>query len=278
MAIEAYADSPFSYRGILELQLSHADSLPSWLNDNSGKFRFAEEDNDRINIGTTGIDWQYQLTHTAQFKGSVIYNADPDHELSFTELYWRYRPIPNSQWRADYRVGSFYAPLSLENRGPLWTSSYNISPSVINSWIGEELRTLGVQGRWTLQGKHRGSPNDFTITSALFAANDTTGALLAWRGWVKSDRQTGIGQSLPLQSLPTFNEGNVFDQQHQETYPFREIDHRLGFYVGTEWKHRKKLRLSLLYYDNQADSTVSRSDGARPASVCPRLFFVGDYQ
>ena len=41
------------------------------------------------------------------------------------------------------KTGAFFPTISLENDDLGWTSPYTLTPSAINSWIGEELRTIG---------------------------------------------------------------------------------------------------------------------------------------
>lgn len=247
--------SNLSFKGLFEAQLPITDSLQH-APDGTGKFRFDEADNGRVLPGSNGLEIHYQVSTTSQIKGVVLYNQDPDHDLALTELFWHKRPLPQGSVRSDYKVGAFYPPISLEHVGRLWTSPYTITPSVLNSWVGEELRTVGVQGKWTWMGRHRSSPHDFSVTTALFGGNDSTGALIAWRGWIRTDRQTGLGGSVSIGDLPTFRPGMPFQLQDPDSEPFIEVDDRLGFYVGADWSYQKRLKLSLLYYDNQTDPGV----------------------
>lgn len=246
------APSSLSFKGLFEAQLAVTDSLQQ-PPDGTGKFRFDEADNGRLLPGSNGLELHYQASHTSQIKGVVLYNQDPDHDLALTELFWHKRLLPRAGIRSDYKLGAFYPPLSLEHVAPLWTSPYTITPSVLNSWVGEELRTVGAQGRWTWLGRHRGSSHDFSLTAALYGGNDSTGALIAWRGWARTDRQTGLGGSVSIGDLPTFQPGQVFAVQDPDLEPFIEVDDRLGFYLGADWSYQQRIKLSLLYYDNQAD-------------------------
>ena len=44
------------------------------------------------------------------------------------------------------KAGAFFPTISLENDDIGWTSPYTLSASAINTWIGEELRTIGTEG------------------------------------------------------------------------------------------------------------------------------------
>ncbi|MCV6604260.1 MAG: hypothetical protein OIF34_03075 [Porticoccaceae bacterium] len=254
----AAADQPkrLEISGLAELQLSHSNGLDSWINRGQGKQLHGGDNNNRLQTGLSGVALDYRLAHNSHLKASVLYNHQPGNRLDITELYWHYRPLSQSAWRPTYRVGFFYPELSLENRGRLWSSPYTITSSTINTWIGEELRTAGIEAQWTNQGRYRQSPHDFAISAALFGFNDNTGALLAWRGWSNTERQTGIGGRLPLAHRPTFAPGRVLQEQAPEVEPFIERDNRIGYYTGLHWNYLRKTRASLHYYNNNADPSV----------------------
>lgn len=130
-----------------------------------------------------------------------------------------------------------------------WTSPYSITPSAINSWVGEELKTLAAE----LTLDHIGEEHTFNVTGAVFSHNDTAGTLLAWRGWALHDRKSTLADKLALPDLPTLTPGGGFAQQAPYTQPFNEKDGRLGYYVGAAWSDRNSRNLRVLYYDNRAD-------------------------
>ena len=89
-------------------------------------------------------------------------------------------------------MGAFFPPISLENDGIGWTSRWTLTPSAINSWVGEELRTIGAE----LRVEHRGDAGTFSAQAALFGRNDPAGELLAARGWSMGDLTSGLGAVL----------------------------------------------------------------------------------
>jgi hypothetical protein len=99
------------------------------------------------------------------------------------------------------------------------TSATPSRPSAINSWIGEEVRPASVEASATLKaGDH-----EVTAVAALFAANDTAGTLLTFRGWALHDRETLAFNRQPLPPLP-----EAFEYyQPQYTHPL--LDVREGF-------------------------------------------------
>jgi hypothetical protein len=120
-----------------------------------------------------------------------------------------------------------------------------LTPSAINSWVGEELRAIGAEGKL----EWRGDRERLALFTALFSRNDAAGVALSDAGWQMTDRPTGLWDHLRLPDIlanarhppPVFRE------------PFTEIDHRLGGYIGLDWRRDDIGNLSLLYYDNQSN-------------------------
>jgi len=173
--------------------------------------------------------------------------------IDLTEAFLTWRPVPRSPLRHELRAGAFYPPLSLENTGPAWTSPYTGSFSAINTWIGEELRTIGAE--WSVRRAlgPRASQREIRLIAAAYYGNDPAGALLAWRGFALHPRQSRLGDALALPAVPQIQPGMMFDKQAPATEPFVETDHRPGFYAGAEWQLGRRIRLAALHYDNRAD-------------------------
>jgi len=68
----------------------------------------------------------------------------------------QYRPYPRAGYRLRVKAGAFHAPVSLENRAPGWDSPYTLSYSALNSWLGEELRTIGLEAQLDWLGTRTG--------------------------------------------------------------------------------------------------------------------------
>src|SRR6185295_7315933 len=92
------------------------------------------------------------------------------------------------------RLGLMWPPVSLEHEGADWHVADTITPSAINSWIGEEVRPVALEGTVSISaGDHK-----LRTTAAIFAANDTSGTLLTFRGWALHDRTTLAFNRWPL--------------------------------------------------------------------------------
>ena len=224
----------------------------SWLNGSGGKLRFDETD-DSIGIGRLAVDYTGRLAPTLFAHVVADYVDDGAQGIDFTEAFIEWRPVPRSRNRYQLKVGAFYPELSLENRDMGWASSYSISSSAINTWIAEEVKTIGAE--WSLERSIGSpiSPQHFKLLAATYVGNDPTGTLLAWKGWSIHDRQTRLNDVLPLPPLPEVGPGGIFEHQAVQAEPFIETDDKLGYYVGAQWRFGHRALLSAMHYDNHAD-------------------------
>src|SRR5436305_15201480 len=125
-----------------------------------------------------GIDWRPSMTLGAHVHLIARNDADRGHRARFgaTEA-----SLEQNFHRGDDRLhimeGAFFLPTTRENVDALWESPYTITPSALNSWLGEELRPIGVDAAYTLR-------HSLTGGITVFTGNDTFGALPAERGWM----------------------------------------------------------------------------------------------
>lgn len=133
--------------------------------------------------------------------------------------------------RLRLRAGAMFLPTSRENVDALWETAYTINPSALNSWLGEELRPIGIDAAYT----HRG----FTAGATLFRGNDTFGALPPVRGWSLRDHWATLGEWIPV------------DPEYV-TSVSAESDGRLGWSARGAW-NGQNLFVQLTHIDNRAD-------------------------
>jgi hypothetical protein len=131
-----------------------------------------------------------------------------------------------------FKEGAFFLPASRENIDDLWESPYSITPSALNSWMGEELRPIGVDASYTTHG--------FLAGATLFRGNDTFGALPAARGWDIRDDWTTLGEHLPV-------DDTYFSSVSAET------DGRLGWSARGRWNNEHST-IQLTRIDNRSDA------------------------
>ena len=231
---------------------------PSWLNGSGGKLRF-DGSNDALSVGRIVAEYHGRIGPTLQAHVVGDYVDDATSGIDLTEAFLEWKPIPKSANRHRVRLGAFFPDVSLENRDHAWTSPYSISSSAINTWIGEEFRTIGAEWSFTHRLNQQTSSH-LKFLAATYIGNDPAGTLLAWKGWSLHDRQTRLNDVLPLAPLPQVGPDGLFSHQAIQVEPFIETDDRLGYYYGAEWRVNQRVLLSALHYDNHADP-LSLRDG-----------------
>ena len=238
-----------------DLRLIAANGEQSWIDGGFGKTRFGPS-SDRFQLQPRAIEgdvvWRPHLSWSVDATIAATVQDGADNP-GLSEAYLSFRRAPHGNFRAHARAGLFWPPVSLEHSGPEWAVTDTITPSAINSWIGEEVKVGGVEtgGDWRFGG-HRVS-----LTAALFGFNDTAGTLLAFRGWAFNDEKAtafGLQQLPPLDAFMSY-------AQAPRTRPVIELDNRPGYYVRLGWAPPVPVKLSLFYYDNRGD----------PEAVTPAL-------
>jgi hypothetical protein len=166
------------------------------------------------------------------------------------------------------KLGAFFPPISQENDAVGWTSPWTLSPSAIDSWVGEELRTIGVEARL----EHRGKHGSLEGGVALLKWNDPAGELIATRGWAMGDVTSPLGARVRQPDAYA----SVFAPVPVEYKPFVENDDRIGWHADLEWRSNGGIRLRALRYDNRADpETYSHQAGRDVFSWLTRFGSVG---
>lgn len=243
------AGDRFEVRAELDLRLVHSDATPSFLVGGQGRQRF-DEDHDALRLGRAFAVARYRFTDTlSAHLVADTYGDHDDNPVDLSEAYVDYRPYPEGPWRWRVRGGLFYAPISLENRGPGWANVYTVSNSAISTWIGEEIRSVGLEGEARWRGQALGGADEVALVLGAYGWNDPAGVLVAERGFALHDRQTAAFGSLA-------EPGSMDGRGRGPLELFREIDDRAGYYAGVAWRHRQVLELRALHYDNCGDPTA----------------------
>ena len=235
----------FSLHGYVDGRLVAAPGETGWARGGLGKSRFGDG-GVQARFGGAALVGTAQLT-PALLAVATLQAQDTDRRtLDVLEAYLRYRPVSTSRWRGSLQAGAFFPPVSLENDAIGWTSPWTLTPSAINSWVGEELRVFGAE----VQLERRGETSTWQLRSALFQRNDPAGNLLAIRGWSLSDLTYGVGSRLREPDAMVREEG---DEPPQRYDPFRRIGSHWGGYAELTWRAPGRRRISLMHYDNRAD-------------------------
>ena len=237
---------PFSLQslsGYVDLRASAADGETTWVDGGFGKVRAPS--GARLSLGEADLAWRPTLAW--DWSAVVEGEFQPDHERApqLGEAYIRYKPFPIDEVHYSARFGLFYPPISEEHSGPFWTPTETITPSAINSWVGEEIKVAGLEA----SARRDFGDQSLGLTAAVFGDNDTSGTLLSLRGWTLDDVRTGAGSQFTLPPLSDFLEY----VQSPTTNPINELDSRPGFYGRADWRINERLALNVFYYDNPGD-------------------------
>lgn len=244
-----FTPDTFEFDG--DVRLVAADGEKSWVDGGYGKLRSGSDGDFRVQpqVGNVSLVWKPQLSWSvgAVVVGSIQGGERTDAGLS--QAYLTYRPMRSSGGVAlSARAGLMWPPVSLEHEGADWHVKDSITPSAINSWIGEEVRPIAAEASIeTSLGPHK-----LRATAAIFAANDTAGTLLTFRGWALHDRTTLAFRSQPLPPL-----GPFAGLQAPYTHPLSDLHRgfadRPGYYAKIAWAPPIPVRVELFHYDNRAD-------------------------
>ena len=249
-AADADLFSDDQLRGFMDFRAGFSDGERSWLDEGFGKTRFCGNDGDWAGRDHgTSRDFVEPTSH-GSLKGHLHLQAEPhqDHALDVVEAYLTYRPMRANGWRFGARGGLMFPPVSLEHEGPAWCTTSTVTPSAINTWIGEEVSVIGLEG----SAHHAAFGQEFEATIGLFGYNDTSGTLLSYRGWAMHDILTTAFGDFPLPARsPAWNALKA--SQAHTTEPTRELDDRLGYYARLEWKPTGPVTFDVLHYDNAGD-------------------------
>jgi hypothetical protein len=239
----ARAQDRLTMIGELDLRWVSAEGVPSYLNGGVGVLRFDPE-HEGLRLGHAMLDSRLRISDV--LSAHLVAFAYDDHDRNFADLseaFIEARPFPTGAIRWDAKAGAFFMPVSLENRGPGWTDVYTITPSALNTWMGEEFRTIGteVEARWL--GASRGYLGDLALVGAVYGWNEPAGVLLADRGFGLTDRPSTLFGGLG---------------RPPDTF-YHEVDDRAGYYTGLTWRHHDRLEVRALHYDNRADPGAATS-------------------
>jgi hypothetical protein len=219
----------------------------SWLQGGLGKFRYGGKQYG----GAEGVV-QAELKLGDVFHAVTVLRAEPQTPggIDALETYLRYDDTGANFGAHDLswsvKAGAFFPTISLENDDLGWASPYTLTPSAINSWIGDELRTIGSEAtlRW------KSDLGTISLIGAALCCNDENGTLMASHGWTMDDRPTGL---LERVRLSTQSQKLFFAPLYARTGEFDEIDGHVGWYAGATWVLSDWGKISVIRYDNEGD-------------------------
>lgn len=248
-----------SFEGSGDVRLVGVDGEKGWLDGGFGKLRSGSAGEWKLDpqLGNANLIWKPQFTWSlsAIIVGSLQGGADT--QVGLSQAYLSFRPMRASTGTAfSARAGLMWPPISLEHEGADWHVADSITPSAINSWIGEEVRPVAAEG--TIEADL--GQSKLRATGALFAANDTAGTLLTFRGWGLDDRTT---LAFNAWRLPPLGD-ELTGLQAPFTHPLLDLHsgfaHRPGYYAKLAWQTPLAVRIELFRYDNRANPEDVNAD------------------
>ncbi|HEX4303474.1 MAG TPA: hypothetical protein VHZ78_11835 [Rhizomicrobium sp.] len=153
-----------SFTGYIDLRLVAPAGEKSWLDGGLGKLRFGAAQ-PSPDLRLTEAVGQATLAVGDDMHAVATLRLEPEQRtgIDILESYIAWRPPASGDWRWSAKAGAFFPPVSVETDDLGWTSPYTLTPSAINSWAGEELRTIG--GEATLA--HTGAAGTLSATASL---------------------------------------------------------------------------------------------------------------
>lgn len=250
----------YKVNGIVDIRATNTDGFSeSYINAGQGKFGL--NDGTQLSIAQIGADlsasWDNDISAHVVVNGYV---DGEDDVLGVTEAYLKHRSLPNDGgYRFQSKAGIFYPEISLENDAFAWATKNTLNSSMLNTWIGEEVRVLGSEIKITRLGRLNNDSYDISLSGTAFVNNDPAGSLLAWHGWTMNTRQTLWTESRPLPWFPALAPDGPLAGQAKQSDPFIELDDRIGYHVRSEVKFHNKGEFSVGYYNNNATPNIVKN-------------------
>jgi hypothetical protein len=238
----------FSFDGYIDARVVVPPTEEAWLDGGLGKLRYGSAQPDP-NIRFAEAVGQGVLSLTPGLEIITVARIEPKQRsgVDVLESYLAWRPQASANWQWFLKAGAFFPTISVENDDLGWASPYTLTPSAINSWIGEELRTIGSEGILSFHSRW----GTFSAIGALYCCNEPAGTVIAARGWALDDRPTGLIERLRLPDATIKLFGGT---PPGRTGLFENIDGHVGWYGGLRWNIPDFGQVSVLRYDNNADA------------------------
>lgn len=254
-------------QGVLAARGIGIEGQPTWLREGFGRLTEGaggpgDRDSTARGEAHVGLDWRPAETWLIHAQG-VLHGEPSDYggaPAGLVQAFVQYRPELTPSVSLRFRAGTFFPQTSFETSEPLWQSPYTVTLSALSTWIAEEVRQTGLDAAVFVKA---GTDDRIEIAGEITAANDSVGALLAWRGWTHGDRLTTVGELLPLPPLSSLAPGGGFaDQRDDGTRPIEELDGRAGWQARVRWERPDRFELRAAYQDNRGDRLLHRGQYA----------------
>jgi hypothetical protein len=229
----------------LDMRLVGADAPASFPDGGLGILRYGD-DRDGLQLGRARLALAQNLGDFLTFRiDASAWGQHDRNPFDVTEAYLQLHPYPMGDWRVRVKLGAFYAPISLENRADGWESPYTLSSSAMNSWVAQELRTVGSEFKLEWLGTHSGHDFDAGAAVGVYGWNEGAGTALVNSGFTITDWQGSLFGRVGRPGGVT----EPIDEYHQ-------YDNRAGTYLALDLHYLDRITFEGLHYDNRADPTA----------------------
>jgi hypothetical protein len=246
--------APENYTAWIDIRLLSAGGESNWRDGGYGKLRYGNTDAG-LQVAQAALLWTPRLSDN--ISGNLVLQDVPDAQtpLGISEAYIQWKPVPTNDTRYSFRLGQLFLPLSLEHDGAGWTTTRTLTPSMINSWIGEEGLVRAAEAKvQTRLGNHT-----VGATAGLFTGDDTAGTILTFRGWAQHDIATSSNTALQLPYGGNGGYTTLFLKQAALSKPMVEVDGRGGYYLRLDWRPPAPIAFNMFYFDNPANPAIVRN-------------------
>ncbi len=243
---------------LLDARLVAANGHKSFTDGGLGITRFSGAKDGDFRVDPLPIEadliWTPRFTNSLSGNVSVAWQRDQENAVDVMEAFVTFLPARSGNVSVSAKAGLYWPEISLEHAtGGAWSTVHTITPSAINSWVGEEVKVVGAEASLMATiGK-----SDFSATAGLFGFNDTSGTLLSFRGWALQDIKATAFGHFPLPPLNSF----IVHLQEDQTRSLIELDNRVGFYGRLEWRPPAPVTVNAFYYDNRGNPAAFEPTG-----------------
>lgn len=230
--------APFEVRGFLRGAAARFESPVGFLDGGFGKLEAGSESAETDSAtgeARLALDWEPVVGWRVFVHGVARHDAEALESGSgsgLLEAFVEHRRGWGEGHELAISAGQFFLPVSRENVDRLWTSPYTLTLSALNSWVAEELRPIGLDAAWS---RTTASGQRVQLAATVFGGNDTSGTLLAWRGFALHDRPTPTGRFVPLPALPALPEQFPAQSWRGSRAFGSDLDGRPGFAGRLRW-------------------------------------------
>jgi hypothetical protein len=242
---------------LFDERLVVANGQPSWLNRGFGKTEFQGNSSGgyraQASLNEADIVYEPRFSDSLSANVSFAYQDHHENRLDLMEAFINYLPAQKGAVGFQLRAGLMWPEISLEHTtGGAWSVINTITPSAINTWVGEEVKMVAIEPtmRFGL------GEQNFTATAAIFEYNDTSGTLLSFRGWALDTLKATATSDFPLPNRSQF----LDEAQQNATKSTDSVDHKPGWYARIAWAPPWPVGVSAFYYDNRGNPQAFQSD------------------